>query len=118
MRKFQKIIARPAKLVICNYTIELLFSWLKRHLVFKHWYSENENGVRIQLYAGLICFLLLRLYAATRGQLKVRIGLFREIQQHLTGSVTEADLKAYQLALSQPVALTFCFTFSDLVQRN
>ena len=34
------------RLYLWRWEIELLFAWLKRHLVFNHWYSENENGVR------------------------------------------------------------------------
>ncbi len=48
------------QLYLWRWEIELLFAWLKRHLIFKHWYSENENGVRIQLFAGLICFFIVK----------------------------------------------------------
>lgn len=106
------------RLYLWRWEIELLFAWLKRHLVFNHWYSENENGVRIQLFAGLICYVLLRLYAATRGEIKVRIGLLREVRHHLIHIVDEAALKAYALALVSIEALEYCYSFPPLVQRN
>jgi hypothetical protein len=103
------------RLYLWRWEIELLFAWLKRHLVFSHWYSENENGVRIQLFAGLICYLLLRLYAASQGEIKVRIGLMRYVRQHLCHSVTEAEITAYQHTLNDTIALEYCYTFPDLV---
>jgi hypothetical protein len=106
------------RLYLWRWEIELLFAWLKRHLVFRHWYSENENGVRIQLYAGLICYLLLRLYAASRGETKVRIGLIRWVRQHLTLELKESALQAYQQALCSSLNLEYCYTFPSLVLRN
>src|SRR5207237_920486 len=106
------------RLYLWRLLIELLFAWLKRHLVFSHWYSENENGVRIQLFAGLICYLLLRLYAASRGESKVRISLVRWVRQHLSLAVEEAALRAYEQALCSSLNLEYCYTFDALVQRN
>lgn len=106
------------RLYLWRWEIELLFAWLKRHLVFSHWYSENENGVRIQLFAGLICYILLRLYAASQGEIKVGIGLMRYVRQHLTQSVSEAEIKAYLQKLNETEALEYCYTFPDLVLRN
>jgi hypothetical protein len=106
------------RLYLWRWEIELLFAWLKRHLVFNHWYSENENGVRIQLFAGLICYLLLRLYAATLGEEKVRVKLVRQVHHHLTEPVSQAQLNEYQQALLSIHNLEFCYTFSAIVQRN
>jgi len=82
--------------------VELFFWWLKRHLQLKHWYSENENGVLIQLYAGLISFILLKIYAAatSKGQLeKLRIGFLRQIRRHLFDLVVLSEIEAYLFSL-------------------
>jgi hypothetical protein len=118
MPQFQSRMAGPTKFVIYNYTIETFFAWLKRHLVFKHWYSENENGVCIQLYAGLLVYLLLRCFAATRGDIKVRIDLVRFIRHHLACPISEAQFRAYQTALEASDQLSFCFSFSATILRN
>jgi len=109
---------RIIHLYLWRWEIEMFFGWLKRHLVFSHWYSESENGVCIQLFAGLICYLLLRLYAASRNEPKVRIGLVRWVRQHLSMPVSEADLALYGEKLKTIKALDYCYTFPALVQRN
>jgi len=85
-----------------RWEVELFFWWIKRHLQLKHWYSENENGVLIQLYAGLISFILLKIYAATtsKGQLeKLRIGFLRQIRRHLFDLVALSEIEAYLVSL-------------------
>jgi len=85
-----------------RWEVELFFWWLKRHLQLKLWYSENENGVLIQLYAGLISFILLKIYAATtsKGQLqKLRIGFLRQIRRHLFDFVAHSEIEAYLFSL-------------------
>jgi len=81
-----------------RWLIERFFAWIKQHLQLKHWYSEHENGVLIQLYAALIVFLLLKLFSATCGLREFRtmnIVFVNWIQRHLFDSVHEADIKAY-----------------------
>ena len=63
-----------------RWQIECFLAWLKRHMQYAHWYSECENGVLIQLYAGLITFLLLKLYVALGSKIRfkgLRIDLLR-----------------------------------------
>jgi hypothetical protein len=106
------------QLYLWRWEIETFFAWLKRHLVFKHWYSENENGVCIQLYAGLLVYLLLRCFAATRGDIKVRTNLVRFIRLHLASPISETQLLAYQLALAASDQLSFCCSFSAPILLN
>jgi hypothetical protein len=100
------------RLYLWRWEIETFFWWLKRHLVFKHWYSEKENGVRIQLFAGLLTYLLLRLYAATKGESKVRIG---QVRHWLSLEISRAELVAYQAKLQEKLALTYCYTFTRTI---
>jgi IS4 transposase len=86
------------ELYLYRWEIELFFGWIKRHLQFGHWYSHNENRVLIQLYAGLITFLLLKLYAAFSAKpqwLALRIDFVRWVQRHLLDTITQAEVRAY-----------------------
>jgi IS4 transposase len=56
---------RPATEIAALYKerwqIELLFKWLKQNLKIKRFLGRSENAVKIQIYAALIAFLLLRM---------------------------------------------------------
>ena len=81
-----------------RWQIELFFWWIKRHLQLRHWYSECENGVLIQLYAALIAFLLLKLYSLHCGKAGFRqmgIDFVRWCQRHLFEPVHPPDRAAY-----------------------
>ena len=86
------------ELYLYRWQIELFFGWIKHHLQFGHWYSQNPNGVLIQLYAGLITFLLLKLYAvySTKPEwVALRIDFVRWVQRHLFNRVSQAEIEAY-----------------------
>lgn len=81
-----------------RWQIERFFWWLKTHLQVRHWYSECENGVLIQLYAALIAFLLLKLFALHSGEpefLRMGISLVRWVRRHLFDKVSTAQIRAY-----------------------
>lgn len=85
-----------------KWQIERFFWWIKRHLQFKHWYSECENGVLIQLYAALIAFLLMKLYSAKCDKAEFRhmqIDLIRFLERHLFDAVSLDDISAYLRSL-------------------
>lgn len=58
---------RPAAEIAALYkgrwAIELLFRWIKQHLNIKSFIGETENAVRLQLFAAMIAFTLLRIAA-------------------------------------------------------
>lgn len=62
-------LARPARDIAALYRrrwrIELLFRWIKQHLKIKRFLGRSENAVKLQLFAALIAYLLLRLAAQT-----------------------------------------------------
>lgn len=81
-----------------RWQIELFFWWIKRHLQLRHWYSECENGVLIQLYAALIAFVLLKLYSLHCGKAEFRqmhIDFVRWCQRHLFEPVQPTEILAY-----------------------
>lgn len=60
-------LVRPAVEIAALYKkrwqIELLFRWLKQHLVIRTFLGRSENAVRLQLLAAMIAYLLLRIAA-------------------------------------------------------
>jgi len=60
---------RPATEIAAFYRkrwqIELLFRWIKQHLKIRSFLGRSENAVRLQIYAAMIAYLLLRIAAAT-----------------------------------------------------
>jgi IS4 transposase len=46
-----------------RWQIELLFRWIKQHLKIRAFLGRSENAIRLQLYAAMIAYLLLRIAA-------------------------------------------------------
>ena len=46
-----------------RWQIELLFRWIKQHLKIRSFLGRSENAVRLQIFAALIAYLLLRIAA-------------------------------------------------------
>src|ERR1700731_4265989 len=46
-----------------RWQIELLFRWIKQHLDIRTFLGTNENAIRLQVFAAMIAYLLLRLAA-------------------------------------------------------
>jgi hypothetical protein len=86
-------LARPAaeiaRLYKRRWDIELLFKWLKQNLKLRRFLGRSENAVRIQIYAALIAFMLLRILHHTAARAfkasttlllaQLKIGLFNPI---------------------------------------
>ncbi len=54
-----------AALYKARWQIELLFRWIKQHLKFRKFLGHNENAIKLQIYAAVIAYALLRLAART-----------------------------------------------------
>lgn len=48
-----------------RWQIELLFRWIKQHLKIRKFLGNNDNAIRLQLFAAMIAFALLRIAART-----------------------------------------------------
>ncbi|SFJ33914.1 transposase, partial [Bradyrhizobium sp. cf659] len=46
-----------------RWQIELLFRWIKQHLDIRKFLGANDNAVRLQVFAAMIAYLLLRIAA-------------------------------------------------------
>jgi hypothetical protein len=96
--RFDITATRVVELYLHRWEIETFFGWIKRHLQLGHWYSENENGILIQLYAGLITFLLLKIYAARCAKVPfraMRLEFIRWIRRHLADVVSNDQWSSY-----------------------
>lgn len=90
------------ELYLRRWEVEQWFWWIKRHLQLRHWYSECENGVLIQLYAGLMVFVLLKIYAARdrQGQNEpIRSPFIRQIRRHLFDWISQVEFESYLFSL-------------------
>src|ERR1700730_19123206 len=52
-----------AALYKARWQIELLLRWIKQHLHIRKFLGTNENAIRLQIIAGMIAYLLLRIAA-------------------------------------------------------
>ena len=61
-----------------RWQIELLFRWLKQHLKLRSFLGTSSNAVKLQIYAAMIAYILLRL-AAKAAKTKFDILRFAEL---------------------------------------
>src|SRR5712664_3910631 len=52
-----------AALYRARWQIELLFRWIKQHLRIRRFLGNNDNAIRLQLFAAMIAYALLRIAA-------------------------------------------------------
>lgn len=57
--------AAIAALYKARWQIELLFRWIKQHLKIRKFLGNNDNAIRLQLFAAMIAYALLRIAART-----------------------------------------------------
>jgi putative transposase len=49
-----------------RWQIELLFRWIKQHLRIRKFLGNNDNAIRLQIFAAMIAYVLLRIVARAR----------------------------------------------------
>ena len=74
-----------------RWTIELFFRWFKQILGSRHLISTKENGITIQLYAGLIASLLVVLWT----DVKVNKRTWEMLQFYLIGWASLEELEKH-----------------------
>ena len=74
-----------------RWTIELFFRWFKQILGSRHLISTKENGITIQLYAGLITSLLVVLWT----DVKVNKRTWEMLQFYLIGWASLEELETH-----------------------
>lgn len=66
-----------------RWQIELLFRWIKQHLRLRGFLGRNENAVRVQAFAAMIAFLLLRIAAAAHRSILAPLRFAELVRDHL-----------------------------------
>jgi hypothetical protein len=66
-----------------RWDIETFFGWWKRHLAVYHVLARSEYGIKVQIFAGLITYLLLAIYCHERHGEKVSIKRVRELRYQI-----------------------------------
>jgi hypothetical protein len=70
--------ARSSALYKVRWQIELLFRWIKQHLHIRRFLGNNDNAIRLQLFAAMIAYALLRI-AARSHRIKISILRFTDL---------------------------------------
>ena len=74
----QRTAAQIAALYKARWQIELLFRWIKQHLHIRRFLGNNDNAIRLQIFAAMIAYALLRI-AAHRHCVKIPILRFSDL---------------------------------------
>ena len=96
-----------AEIYKLRWEIESFFAWWKRHLRVYHLIARSKYGLMVQIYAGLITYLLLAIYCHKNHGERVSIKRVRElriqIQNELRDSGSSAD--SYFFKEQEPIQL-------------
>jgi len=83
-----------------RWEIELFFRFIKQYLKVKRFLGRNENAVLIQLYAAMITFMLLQIYAKVAENLdRVTKRVLRRVRRRLFNWVSDDEIAAYLAAI-------------------
>lgn len=74
----ERSVVEIAALYKARWQIELLFRWIKQHLRIRRFLGNNDNAIRLQLFAAMIAYALLRI-AARRHCVKISILRFTDL---------------------------------------
>jgi hypothetical protein len=93
----------PAEMVALAYkyrwTIELFFRWFKCTLGCRHLLSTSLNGVKIQVYLGMIVSLLISMWIGKKPTLRT----LEMVQFYLIGLATDEEFQAHVAQLKDQV---------------
>jgi len=78
-----------AEIYRLRWTIESFFKWWKRYLGVYHLLSRSRNGLKIQILAGLITYLLLKLHCREKHDGEVTIERVRELRINIQNEAVE-----------------------------
>ncbi len=74
-----------------RWEIESFFAWRKRHLKVYHLIARSRYGLMVQIYAGLITYLLLAMYCHETHKERVSIKRVRELRIQIQNELREND---------------------------
>lgn len=73
-----------------RWEIESFFAWWKRHLKVYHLIARSRYGLMVQIYAGLITYLLLAIYCHTTHNERVSIKRVRELRIQIQNELRDS----------------------------
>ena len=73
-----------------RWDIENFFGWWKRHLKVYHLIARSENGLMVQILAGLITYLLLAIYCHEEHNERVSITRVRQLRMQIQNELRYA----------------------------
>ena len=76
-----------------RWEIETFFAWWKRHLKVYHLIARSRYGLLVQIYAGLITYLLLAIYCYNTHNEPVSIKRVRELRIQIQNELRESGCK-------------------------
>lgn len=77
-----------AEIYVQRWQIELLWKFLKMHLKLDRLMTKNENGIRIQIYASLIAYLILQLIEIPQEFGKTLLDKLRYLQAYMCQEIS------------------------------
>ena len=83
-----------------RWQVESFFAWWKRHLSVYHILARSEYGLKVQIFAGLITYLLLAIYCQQEHGEKVSIKRIRELRNQI---VNESRGESQEKSRKRPV---------------
>ncbi len=78
-----------------RWEIEKFFAWWKRHLKVYHLIARSEYGLMVQIFGGLITYLLLSIYCHENYNEKVTIKRVRELRIQIQNEIRQSNKKKY-----------------------
>jgi IS4 transposase len=75
-----------------RWNVETFFAWWKRHLAVYHILARSEYGLKVQIFAGLITYLLLAIYCHEQYGEKVSIKRVRELRYQIINESRTSNL--------------------------
>lgn len=91
--RFDLTAEQIAQVYKLRWDIEKFFAWWKRHLRVYHLISRSEHGLKIQILAGLITYLLLAIYCQEEHGETVTIKRVRELRCKILNETRESEFE-------------------------
>lgn len=75
-----------------RWDVEKIFAWWKRHLKVYHLIARSEHGLMVQIYAGLITYLLLAIHCHLEYNEKVSIKRVRQLRIRIQNELRSSGM--------------------------
>ena len=83
-----------------RWDIEIFFGWWKRHLKVYHLIARSQYGLMVQIFAGLITYLLIAIYCQNNFNEKVSIKRVRELRIKIKNEVSNFEFQTLPVRMA------------------